>query len=91
MSSMSDYCKAYYLRQLRAFSGWREAPAAQTTGAQADPLEDDTVLYLHDSFVVTRGIYAHEDIVFDDVTEAWKEFCSGELGFVPVPREAQAV
>jgi hypothetical protein len=79
MATMSDYCKAYYVRDLRAFSGW-SAP---------QELSDTDHLYLHDNFVVTRGIINDEDIVFQAVTEEWKKFASESLNFNPPVYESK--
>ncbi|MET0647793.1 MAG: ankyrin repeat domain-containing protein [Pyrinomonadaceae bacterium] len=66
-----EYCRAYTLGELRRFPGW---PA----GAEAP---DEEVLYLHHDFTVTRSIWHGEDIVFDEVSPEWREFCSGSLEF----------
>ena len=44
-------------------------------------LEDDDVLYLHDSYVVTDDIYKDENVIFDKVTDEWKAFCTESLQF----------
>jgi hypothetical protein len=74
---MSDYCKAYYVRDLRAFPNW----------SVPQELNDDDHLYLHDNFVLTKGIFSDEDIVFDRVTEEWKLFACESLDFKPLAYE----
>jgi len=44
-------------------------------------LKDTDYLFLHDSFVVTNGIFEDKNIVFDQVTPEWKQFCRTELHF----------
>ncbi len=77
MAVMSGYCKAYQLYQLREFDGWEAGRRGDTEAAGPDA----SVLYLHDHFVVTDGIFADENIVFDRVTPAWREFCRTRLAF----------
>jgi hypothetical protein len=91
MSQMGMYCKAYPARRLRAYAGWVEdcahlRPDAQ--GARRTRIEDDDVLYLQENYVVTDGLYKDENVVFADVTEAWKQFCDGVLGF-EIPDDAR--
>jgi len=45
--------------------------------------------FLHDNFVVTMGIYQDENVVFDEVTAEWKEYCQASLKFV-IPEECLA-
>ena len=33
------------------------------------------------NFTVTDGIFIDENIIFDDVTDAWKDFCQNVLEF----------
>jgi hypothetical protein len=88
MAAMGNYCKAYYVRDLRAFDGWtaglrNAAPQSQgSEQAQADLGEDDH-LFVQETFVVTRGIFIDEDVVFSDVTDAWKQFVKETLKFEP--------
>lgn len=70
-----QYCKAYALRDLRAFDRWRE-PAGD--GAAAS-LTDDDVVYVHQDFSVTRSMWHGEDVLFDEATPEWKAFCGSRL------------
>jgi hypothetical protein len=72
MGKMGQYCKAYPLEAMRQFSGWRE---------NGDPRDDDHIVYVQESYVVTDGIFIDENIVFDEVTDEWKEFCHNTLNF----------
>jgi hypothetical protein len=67
-------------------------------GAQEEPpqvetrraLTDDDHLYLQENFVVTDGIFIDENIIFDDVTPEWMDFCENTLKFeVPSYESAQ--
>lgn len=70
-----EYCSAYTLDELRQFPGWPSDAEAMDAGA------GEAVLYLHHDFTVTRSIWHGEDVVFDEVSPDWKEFCSGSLEF----------
>lgn len=72
---MGKYCKAYLLKQLRQFNQWNEN---QEINQQ---LTEDSVLYLQENYVVTDGIYQDENIIFDKVTDEWKDFCHQVLEF----------
>ncbi|WP_432743122.1 ankyrin repeat domain-containing protein [Methylobacter sp. G7] len=76
------YCKAY---PVKAFdhnpAGWlaRQALAA------------DAVVYLHQDFSVTASMWYGEDVVFDRVSEDWRNYCRDRLGFhVPTDLELAA-
>jgi len=84
------YCKAYHLCQLRQFSGWREKkieeamPKDHASGAgqtQAIKLADDAIVFVHEDFAVTADIWRHENVIFDQATSAWTEFCVTSLNF----------
>jgi len=66
------YCSAYHLGDLRKFSSW---------SSDAQDLSDDDVVFLHQDYTVTKSIWTGEDVVFDKVTDDWKEFCNNELRF----------
>lgn len=73
-SDQSDrkYCTAYHVSDLRAFPSFTET----------HQLADDDVVFLHQDYTVTRSIWAGEDVLFDNVTDEWKNFCNTELRFV---------
>ena len=89
MVTMGRYCKAYPVDQLRKFPGWVErlddlAPLENEDDGTQQPrtsLADDDYLFVQENYVVTDGIFLDEHIVFDQVTDAWKEFCTRELAF----------
>lgn len=75
MAKMGKYCKAYLLKQFRQYNQWNE-------NQQENPeLTDDSVVYLQENYVVTDGIFQDENIIFENVTEEWKEFCHQVLEF----------
>jgi hypothetical protein len=88
---MGRYCKAYLVRDLRRYPGWREDPGALRPGTEErdgeevaverTALDDDDILYLQEDYVVTDGIFKDEHVVFSDVTDEWKRFCHEALGF----------
>jgi hypothetical protein len=90
MATMSNYCKAYPTDRLQQYDAWKKN--TQYAGKEKrivngkeievkQGLDESGFLYLHDNFVVTSGIFVDQDIVFDDVTEEWKDFCQHVLGF----------
>ncbi|NMG08634.1 hypothetical protein DP117_17715 [Brasilonema sp. UFV-L1] len=94
MASMGKYCKAYPIKKLREFSHWTEnaentrKEKKEIDGKEVEvnrTLTDDDFLYLQENYVVTDGIFKDENIIFDNVTPEWKEFCQKTLAFeIPV-------
>ena len=97
MKTMGRYCKAYTLDMLRQFDGWSEKPpnvgGEQDAGGgnkeagggneatAAGELNDDSIVYVQENYVVTDGIYLDEGIIFDAVTPEWMSFCKDTLKF----------
>lgn len=90
MAEMGKYCKAYLLKDLRAFSGWTEKPEnarqekQEIEGQEIEAvrkLTDDSVVYVQEDYVVTDGIFKDENILFDDVTPEWMAYCQQSLQF----------
>ncbi|MCA1575860.1 MAG: ankyrin repeat domain-containing protein [Acidobacteria bacterium] len=65
------YCTAFHVGDLRRYAAWTET----------QPLADDDVVFLHQDYTVTKSIWTGEDVIFDNVTDQWKDFCSTELRF----------
>lgn len=95
MAEMGKYCKAYYAENFRKFSDWEEnlenlrKEKVEKNGKEEEvvrtELKDDDILYLQENYIVTDGIFKDENIIFDKVTDEWKEFCEKDLGFeIPV-------
>lgn len=86
-----QYCKAYYLTDLRKFPDWAETRAklvvtgdngASSNGNnEADLLSGDDLVYLHQDYTVTKSMWHGEDAVFQNVTPAWERFCTKKLKF----------
>jgi hypothetical protein len=83
MATMGKYCKAYLVKQLRQFEQWSEDTSAiqASDNTAKNSFDDDDVLYLQENYVVTNGIFQDEQIVFDQVTPEWKQFCQTVLQF----------
>jgi hypothetical protein len=94
MAKMGRYCKAYPLPRFRAFSGWNEnAQNARVEkrlveGKEIEApreLTDDAHLYLQENYTVTDGIFIEENIIFNNVSDEWVDFCKNQLRFeIPV-------
>ena len=66
------YCNAYHLGDLRRYSEWSE---------NNSELADTDVVFLHHDYKVTKSMWTDEDVIFDKVTDQWKNFCTTELQF----------
>jgi hypothetical protein len=94
MAVMGKYCKAYLAKQLREYQGWSENAAnvrkekKDVDGKEVEverTLDDDSILYIQENYVVTDGIFKDQNIIFDNVTDDWKQFCHEKLAFeIPV-------
>lgn len=95
MAEMGKYCKAYLAKDLRKYPEWTENlenlrkemefKNGEEVEIERTELQDDDILYLQESYVVTDGIMKDEYILFDAVTDEWKRFCEQELDFeIPV-------
>ena len=87
---MGRYCKAYHISNFRNYKHWKEkAENTQLEKKEIDgnetevprELKEGDFLYLHENYIVTDGIYLDENIIFDEVTDEWKEFCDNTLKF----------
>ena len=74
-SSPRNYAKGYLLGDLRKFSGWHEAKI------NSSELPDDEVVFLHQDFTVTQLIWPGENVIFNQDTPEWRDFCSQHLQF----------
>ena len=94
MAEMGKYCKAYLAKQFREYPGWSENAAnvrkekKEVDGKEVEvdrQLDDDSILYLQENYVVTDGIFKDQNIIFDNVTDEWQRFCHETLAFeIPV-------
>jgi hypothetical protein len=83
---MERYCKAYPAERLQEFPGWgRKNSSAERSTPAKDGEEPAKYLYLHQDYTVTDGIFSGENVVYEDLTPEWIEFCKNVLKFeVPV-------
>jgi len=88
MSVLGKYCRAYPLSQLRQFPGWCEkADEARKIRTEIDgeiveqarTLTDEDYVYLQMNYTVTDGIFVDENVIFNNVTPEWIEFCQNIL------------
>jgi len=88
MSTLGKYCRAYPLSQLRKFPGWVErTDEARRVRKEIDgeivelvrTLTDDDYVYLQLDYTVTDGIFVNENVIFNEVTPEWIEFCQSVL------------
>lgn len=94
MAEMGKYCKAYLAKQFREYQGWSEKKEnvrrekKEVEGKEVEverELNDDSILYLQENYVVTDGIFKDQNIIFDNVTDEWQQFCHSNLAFeIPV-------
>jgi hypothetical protein len=91
---MGKYCKAYLLKDLRAYPKWSEKKEnarkdkKEVDGKEVEvevPLDDEAILYVQENYTVTHDIFKNKYIIFDDVTDEWKDFAHNTLNFeIPV-------
>ncbi|MCC5620392.1 hypothetical protein [Nostoc sp. CHAB 5715] len=84
MATIGKYCKAYLVKQFRQYPQWREQTEnirPQKEVVDNRELTDEDILYLQENYIVTDGIFQDENIIFDDITPEWKEFCHQTLKF----------
>src|SRR5215510_16387989 len=100
MPTLGKYCRPYPLHLLRKFPGWSEkAENARKIRKQVDgetveeirELTDGTYVYVQGDYTVTDGIFIDENIIFDDVTPEWIEFCQEILlNHTPVSQQRKS-
>ncbi len=81
-----SYCRAYRVKDLRQFPAWHEAQPPKAGNADDAAAGDearsaDDVVFLHQDYTVTRSMWRNEEVIFDDCSAEWKEYCAGVLGF----------
>ncbi|QBD82933.1 hypothetical protein EPA93_46020 [Ktedonosporobacter rubrisoli] len=82
---MRKYCKAYLLKDLRRFAGWKEPQELE-----GEALTDESVVYIWDDFTVVRSpVVPEKGVIWDQVTQAWREFCQDELHF-EIPQDLRS-
>ena len=76
MPDMSQYCKAYPVDRVRAFGGWTEQAWSDKASRQ-----EGAYVFIHEDYAVTSGVFRDRDILLDDPTDEWVQFCRQELAF----------
>ena len=84
-----QYCKAFYLQDLRQFPGWSESrinwQGSGDNNAAEDREEpgfsDHDVVFLHQDLTVTQSMWHNENVLFQQITPAWEAFCTTVLQF----------
>lgn len=74
------YCKAFYLKHLKIFSGWPSGFEARGDEDQEE-LHDESMVFIHQDFTVTKSMWHGEDVIFDRLTPDWMTFCTNDLKF----------
>ena len=96
MTTLGKYCKSFPLQRFRQFPGWNEnLKNARKTRQEIDgvtveverELSDADYLYLQENFTVTDSIFIDENIIFNDVTSDWIDYCTNVLGVKFPPEE----
>jgi ankyrin repeat protein len=81
-----QYCKAYLLGDLRRFPGWSEVRinwkgSNDPKGSDQAEFADDRVVFIHQDFTVTESMRHNENVIFNQFSPEWKEFCATTLEF----------
>ncbi|MDX6694360.1 MAG: uncharacterized protein QOF02_1963 [Blastocatellia bacterium] len=86
-----EYCKAYYLKDLRQFPGWPKTQATgreeSSNGTGADvvkgeaAMDEDDIAFLHSDLTVTKSMWRDTEVIFNDITPEWQQFCANVLNF----------
>ena len=97
MPTMGRYCKAYHVERFRLYPGWTEnlqnlrVDKQVVNGKEVETqrtITDSDHFYLQENYVVTDGIFNDTNIIFDNVTPEWIDFCRDSLNF-EIPAYAQ--
>lgn len=84
------YCKAYQLRDMRAYPQWQEHAARARLASDSDAaprtLTDDSIVYLQEDLSVTDDIFLGEHVLFSSQDSSWAEYCRDRLQFA-VPQD----
>ena len=88
MSTLGKHCKGYPLKLFRQFPYWTEnGKNARRVKQEVDgeivevqrDLTDSTYLYLQEDFTVTDSIFVNENVIFNNVTMEWIDYCLNVL------------
>lgn len=86
MSEMGRYCKAYPVERLAEFDGWaggyrRPEVEERPEADNGQPAPENDYLFLQENLTVTKGIFLDRDVVYDNISPEWVEFCKNRLEF----------
>lgn len=90
------YCKAYPLEELRKYQAWSESQINWkkendgSNNGDEGSLTDNNIVFIHQDFTVTESVYHDENVIFNDASPGWKEFCTNSLEF-KVPDELDLI
>jgi hypothetical protein len=92
MAVMGRYCKAYPANNFSEFPGWsanlqKEKEVNGNEGEASTQPTGDAYLFLQEDYTVTDGIFKDENVVFNNVTPGWVDFCQNTLKF-EIPEDA---
>jgi uncharacterized protein len=89
--AVRPYCKAYPLSDLRRFSGWAESRINWKESKQGGHKDDgvahgdgashDEIVFIHDDLTVTQSMWRAENVIFNQISPEWEEFCKDVLNF----------
>ena len=79
--SQRKYCKAYHMSDFRQFASWSESRINWKKSADDAEFSDDDVVFLHEDYTVTQSIWSNENVIYNDVTPEWQNFCNTVLEF----------
>jgi len=85
------YCKAYHLGDLRQFPYWAESKInwkekggkkeSDDTESEDKEFSNDGIVFLHQDFTVTQSMWINENVIFNQVTPEWEQYCTNTLKF----------
>jgi len=90
VSKMGRYCKAYPIARLHEFGDWAKHYRKPEKDRPVTEDAKEDYLFLQENLTVTKGIFLDEDIVFDNITSEWENFCKNTLNF-EVPADVSAM
>jgi hypothetical protein len=83
MKRIGKYCKAYAIDELRKFSGWNERAQEEQARDITEETDLSNILFVQEDYTVTAGIFVDENVILNEPTPEWIEFCRDTLKFDP--------
>lgn len=69
------YCRAYRLGDLRRLPRWTDSGISSAFSGS-----DDSIVFVHADYSVTRSIWPGEDIIHHGASPDWRTYCADHLG-----------